>query len=105
VTWCCGRLRPARPGGPRRSDLALTGPAALTYDEVAAVLGARYEPVSPDRFKAARIAAGVPEWRAEDLADIASAYRAEENIVTDDLPALLGRPATSLQQFVSDCWR
>ena len=46
--------------------------------------------------------AGIPEWRADDLAAIASAYRAADNVVTDDLSALLGRPATPFTRFLDD---
>lgn len=89
-------------------EYALTGPAALGYDEVAAALAAvagravTYEPVGPDEFEARLRAAGMPGWRAYDLAHIASAYGAAENTVSPDLAMLLGRSPTSLSEFLED---
>jgi hypothetical protein len=42
----------------------------------------------------------VPDWRAQDLAFIASAYVPADNVVSPDLSALLGRPARSLEAFL-----
>jgi uncharacterized protein YbjT (DUF2867 family) len=87
---------------------ALTGPAAVTYAEIAAALAelvgapVRYEPLEPGAFRAELIEAGIPAWRADDLAVIASAYTPADNAPADDLAALLGRPATSLVQFLDD---
>ncbi|UOM34946.1 NmrA family NAD(P)-binding protein [Acuticoccus sp. I52.16.1] len=84
----------------------LTGPAAVDYAEVAATFAAAvgrdvtYEAVSPRAFEARLLAAGAPGWRAYDLAHIAQAYAPAHNAVSDDLPSLLGRPATSLAAFV-----
>jgi hypothetical protein len=44
----------------------------------------------------------MPEWRAYDLANIASAYGASDNIVSPDLAMLLGRQPRSLSQFLED---
>ena len=87
---------------------ALTGPIAQSYDEVAAGIAAAaghavaYEPVAPEDFEARLLAAGVPGWRAFDLAHIASAYGAAENAVSPDLPMLLGRKPRSLAEFLED---
>jgi uncharacterized protein YbjT (DUF2867 family) len=81
---------------------ALTGPQALTYHEVAAALDARYVPLAPDTFRQGLLDAGIPEWRADDLAGIAAAYTDEDNEPTTDLAQLLGRPATPLARFVED---
>lgn len=87
---------------------ALTGPVALSYDEVATALAAvaghavAYEPVTPEDFESRLLAAGIPDWRAFDLARIASAYSAAENAVSPDLPMLLGRKPRSLAQFLED---
>jgi len=86
----------------------LTGPQALSYSHVAAAIGeiidkdVTYEPRSPQEFRAGLRDAGIPAWRADDLAGVAAAYTDDENAPTDDLPRLLGRPATSLSQFLSD---
>lgn len=87
---------------------ALTGPVALSYDEVATVLATvaghavTYEPVMPEDFESRLLAAGIPDWRAFDLAHIASAYSAAENAVSPDLPMLLGRKPRSLAEFLED---
>jgi len=90
------------PGRHAGRAYALTGPEAVSYHEVAAALGARYEPVSPGVFNTGLRNAGIPEWRANDLATIAAAYSDDENEPTGDLPSLLGRPATTLGQFFAD---
>jgi uncharacterized protein YbjT (DUF2867 family) len=84
----------------------LTGPIAHSYDEVAAAFATvaghviAYEPVAPEDFEARLLAAGIPNWRAFDLAHIASAYSAAENAVSPDLPMLLGRKPRSLYEFL-----
>jgi uncharacterized protein YbjT (DUF2867 family) len=89
-------------------EYALTGPVAVTYEEVAKALTAitghavTYEVVAPPEFEDRLRAAGMPEWRAYDLAHIASAYRASENIVSPDLAMLLGRQPRSLSEFLED---
>ena len=86
----------------------LTGPVAHSYDDVAAAFAAvaghavAYEPVAPEDFQARLLAAGIPDWRAFDLAHIASAYSAAENAVLPDLPMLLGRKPRSLSEFLED---
>ena len=86
----------------------LTGPAALRYADVARGIGdlvarpVEYEARPPGDFRAALVEAGIPEWRADDLAAIAAAYTDVENIPSPDLPKLIGRRATPLDQFLSD---
>jgi len=85
----------------------LTGPEALTYHDLAQAIGdligrpVSYEARAPEAFRAGLLEAGIPEWRADDLAAIARAYTDDENVPTGDLPELLGRPPTSLEQFLS----
>jgi len=87
---------------------ALTGPQALNYHEVAAAIGqlvgkdVTYRTRSPQEFRGSLVDAGIPEWRAEDLADISAAYTDDDNEPADGLHALLGRPATSLKRFLAD---
>jgi uncharacterized protein YbjT (DUF2867 family) len=86
---------------------ALTGPRAVGYAEVAERIGAaigrrvEYEPVAPGRFHADLVAAGVPRWRADDLAAIASAYADADNAPAPDVSRLLGRPATTIEEFLA----
>ena len=66
-------------------EYALTGPVAVSYEEVAKALTAitdhavTYEAVAPPEFEDRLRKAGMPAWRAYDLAHIASAYGASEN--------------------------
>jgi uncharacterized protein YbjT (DUF2867 family) len=96
------------PGAHAGATYSLTGPEAVGYAEVAAALAelvgapVRYEALEPAAFRAGLLEAGVPEWRADDLAAIASAYTAADNAPTGDLAALLGRPPTPLRQFLTD---
>jgi uncharacterized protein YbjT (DUF2867 family) len=98
-------LDPARHAG---VEYSLTGPAAMSYDEVAAALAnvaghdVTYEAIAPENFESRLHAAGLPDWRAYDLAHIASAYGADENTVSPDLERLLGRRPTSLSEFLED---
>lgn len=86
----------------------LTGPAAHSYDEVATALSdvagrtVAYAPVLPQEFEARLLAAGIPDWRAFDLAHITSAYGPSDNAVSPDLPTLLGRRPRSLSEFLQD---
>jgi len=89
-------------------EYALTGPATVSYEEVAEALAAvvgravTYEAVAPAEYENRLRAAGVPDWRAYDLAHIASAYGVNENVVSPDIATLLGRPPTSLSEFLDD---
>jgi uncharacterized protein YbjT (DUF2867 family) len=89
-------------------EYALTGPVAVTYEEVAKALTAiadravTYDAVAPPEFEDRLRAAGMPEWRAYDLSHIALAYGARENSVSPDLATLLGRQLRSLSEFLED---
>lgn len=96
------------PIGHAGRSYAVTGPAAHSYDEIAtalAVVAGRavtYEAVSPQVYEATLLAAGVPSWRAFDLAHITSAYAASDNIVSPHLPMLLGRRPRAISEFLED---
>ena len=87
---------------------SLTGPRAVGYAEVARLMGAivgrdvRYEALAPERFRADLEAAGIPAWRAADLAAIASAYSDADNRPADDLADLAGHPPTPIERFLDD---
>jgi NAD(P)H dehydrogenase (quinone) len=86
----------------------LTGPSALSYAEIASSVSAlvgsavAYEPIEPATFRAGLLDAAIPEWRADDLAAISSAYTEADNTPTPDLHTLLGRPATPFTRFLDD---
>ena len=87
----------------------LTGPKALSFDEVASILGAqigihvRHMGVSPDDVRQAVQRTGVESWFADDMANLhdllASGY---EDLVTDDVHTVTGGPPRPLAQFPHD---
>lgn len=87
----------------------LSGPAALGYDEMAAVLTrelgrpVRFVAISDEDYKKAAMGAGVPEAYAEALVNLNQNYRTGLfSRVSPDVPRLLGRAATSFEQFARD---
>ena len=87
---------------------ALSGPVAVSYEEAAKALTSiagrvvTYEAVAPAQFEQRLRAVGMPDWRAYDLAHIASAYGDRENLVSPDLTTLLGRQPGSLLEFLEN---
>ncbi len=84
----------------------LTGPEALTMNEVAAKLSAatgkaiRYVDVAPDDAKRAQLAAGMPAYLADALAELfAERRKGKESEVSPLVPELIGRAATSFDEF------
>jgi uncharacterized protein YbjT (DUF2867 family) len=87
----------------------LTGPAAISFDDVARALGevlqkaVRYVDVPPEAAKAAMLRRGVPEWVADALNEYAAAHSAGySDYTTDDVARLTGHPATPYAQFAQD---
>ena len=69
-----------------------TGPERLSYADAAR-----------EEQKQAMINAGLPEVVADDNAKALTLFAdGDADYVTDDVPALLGRPARSFEQFVTD---
>jgi uncharacterized protein YbjT (DUF2867 family) len=89
----------------------LTGPEALTYDDMAARLSGalrreiEYVDMPPDDYAGALAGAGLPGWLARELADLYGRgfYRAGgASFVTDTVERLLGRPPRSYDEFARD---
>jgi uncharacterized protein YbjT (DUF2867 family) len=87
----------------------LTGPALISFADVAAILSqvrerpVTYRPVSFEEDRAAMIRAGVPAAIAEMNAQAFSLIaEGEAAWLSEDIPALLGRPARSYEQFATD---
>jgi uncharacterized protein YbjT (DUF2867 family) len=91
------------PAGHSDRAYALTGPRAVGYAELAGLMGdvigrsVAYHAVAPERFHSDILAAGVPVWRADDLAAIGDAYTDAENAPSPDLESLTVRPATTIE--------
>ncbi|HEX8120191.1 MAG TPA: NAD(P)H-binding protein [Solirubrobacteraceae bacterium] len=96
--------------GHENCTYTLTGPEAISNDDVAAtlseVLGHAVEHVrlSDEQVAAALVQAGVPEWNVEGLVELwEHTYRSgAASTPTADVEAVLGRPATSLRTFAED---
>jgi uncharacterized protein YbjT (DUF2867 family) len=86
----------------------LTGPEALTMAEVAEKLSKvagktiRYVDVAPEDAKKAQLAAGMPAYLVDALAELfAERRKGKESAVHPDTATLLGRPATSFDAFAA----
>jgi uncharacterized protein YbjT (DUF2867 family) len=86
----------------------LTGPEALTMAEVAENLSVvtgktiRYVNVPPEDAKKAQLAAGMPPFMADALAELfAERRKGKESTVSPLIPTLLGRCATSFGEFAA----
>jgi uncharacterized protein YbjT (DUF2867 family) len=87
----------------------LTGPQAVTFDEVAALvssIGAAdclHRQVAPQQVREAMLRSGAERWFAADMARLhtmlAEGY---EDVLTGDLNWLIGRPGRDVTRFLQD---
>ena len=87
----------------------LTGPAAISFYEVAEVLSevlgkeVSYINIPLDAAKKAMLSRGIPEWNADTLTEYAEAHsEGYSDFTTEDFERLTGHPSTSYKQFASD---
>lgn len=86
----------------------LTGPAPLTLTEIAETLTevtgrpTRFHDETIDEARASRAHHGAPDWQVDAWISTYTAIRdGELAAVSDDVPRLLGRPATSFAEAVA----
>jgi uncharacterized protein YbjT (DUF2867 family) len=86
-----------------------TGPESLSYSDAAAILSTvlgrpiGFHPLTDEEQKQAMITVGVPEHIAQMNAQALALFaEGDSDWVTDDVPAILGRPARSFEQFATD---
>ena len=86
---------------------ALTGPAAPTYADIAAVIetvtgrAVSVVDATPEAMAEAARARGASEWEAGHLAEMLSLFRTgASEFVTDDVELLTGRPPRSVADYV-----
>jgi uncharacterized protein YbjT (DUF2867 family) len=87
----------------------LTGPAAPTYAEIAAVIreetgvDVRVLDVTPEQAGDAARARGLSDWEAGHLTEMLAMFRTgASEYVTTDVEELTGRPPRSVRDFVRD---
>ena len=97
------------PGAHAGRTYRLTGPALISYADVAAALSdvlgrpVSYRPVSFDEDREAMVRAGLPKPVAEMNAQAFSMIAdGDAAWLSEDVPSLLGRPARSFAQFAAD---
>jgi uncharacterized protein YbjT (DUF2867 family) len=91
------------------NNYVLTGPEALTYDEVAESVGKllgrsiQYVDVPPTELRKSMLATGMPEWLVDALLELQAYYaNGPGGKVTSDVRRILGRDPISLDQFLRD---
>ncbi|MBV7532345.1 SDR family oxidoreductase [Chitinophaga sp. sic0106] len=89
--------------------LDITGPEALSHEEIAAILSAitgrhiRYIDVTPEDMLQAVLSLGFPVWQAEGLIeDYAHYARGEAAAVSSTVQLVTGKPARSFAAFIAD---
>jgi uncharacterized protein YbjT (DUF2867 family) len=88
----------------------VSGPEALSYGDAAEAIGAAigeevsYEPAEPGAFRDELVAErGLPRWRADELAFIASAYGGGAGeLVTDIVRRVGGEPPRTFDEFAKE---
>ena len=99
----------ASPAAHQGKTYWLTGPESLSYADAAVVLSkvlarsVTFHPLTFDEQKQAMTDTGVPEHIAEMNAQAVTLFtQGDSDWVTDDVPSILGRPARTFEQFVTD---
>ena len=95
------------PGPHAGATYDLTGPEALTLDEVAQVVSevtgtpTRYEPETLEQAYASRASYGAPDWQVDAWVSTYTAIAAGElATVSDAVPRLTGHPGTTLRELL-----
>lgn len=91
------------------APVILTGPAAPTYAEIAAVLSrvlrrpVAYAAVAPEDARRGMLEAGMPAWRTEAVLGLFEEFRAgRAEAVTDGVRRATGRDPLPLERFIDD---
>jgi uncharacterized protein YbjT (DUF2867 family) len=97
---------PARHSG---RAYTLTGPEAVTYDDLASAVSSVLErpiahvSVSPDDMKAGMLAEGMPDPLVDRMLDLERYFReGHASLITNDIERVTGRAATPLTQYLRD---
>jgi uncharacterized protein YbjT (DUF2867 family) len=97
------------PAGHENQAYALTGPEALTGNEIAQAIAAaagrdvRYVPIEPEAFRQGALGAGAPSWQADGLVELYAALKAGMgSVVTDTIARVAGKAPVTVAQFARD---
>jgi uncharacterized protein YbjT (DUF2867 family) len=95
--------------GHENQTYTLTGPAAISFHDVARILSeilgreVSYISIPLEKAKETMLARGITEWMADTLNEYANAHSAGySDWTTDTVERLTDHPATSYQQFARD---
>jgi uncharacterized protein YbjT (DUF2867 family) len=95
--------------GHQSKTYVLTGPASITYDDIAADVTAAigkpvvYVPITDEQFVDGMTSTGAPGWLAKGVCELYALYRTGAGApVTSDVETLTGRPSTPFAQFAKD---
>jgi uncharacterized protein YbjT (DUF2867 family) len=102
-------VRAIQSGGLPQPLYDVTGPAAVSFDEIAAAISQAagrpvvYVDVTPRQWKKERLAAGVPAWLVEDMLYLYGAYReGYGGAVSTAVRDVTGRDPRSFAEFARD---
>jgi uncharacterized protein YbjT (DUF2867 family) len=97
------------PAGHADRTYDLTGPAPLSYADIAQVFGqvvgrpVRYVDVPVDQARAGMLGEGMPDWLVDAVLDLAAFYRTgAASLVSGDVERLTGRGPRSVEDFIRD---
>lgn len=95
--------------GSEEQTYLLTGPEAITYDEIAETLTAvvgrpiEFVPVSDEAAHEAFVRGGVPDWAADALVSVFQRLReCVQDVTTDVVRRLTGREPRTVAEFLRD---
>jgi uncharacterized protein YbjT (DUF2867 family) len=96
--------------GHENQEYTLTGPESLSHAEAAQILSrvlarpVTFTDVPAEGFKQGGLSAGMPEWLAQQLTEVYVEVfaRGVGDVISDAVPRVTGRPATSLADFARD---
>lgn len=95
--------------GHENKAYSLSGPEALTYDEIAQKIGkaagrdVKYVDLPDDQLRGGMLGAGIPAQYADALIDLNQYYRKDTaSKVTDDVKRVTGRAPISFEQYAKE---
>ncbi|GIG49261.1 NAD(P)H-binding protein [Dactylosporangium siamense] len=83
--------------------VVLTGARAVTYREIAGVLGAETVDITPADVRDSLLHRGMPRWEAEHFQEMYQLFRDRQSeFVTPDVEHVLGRPPRAVEEYLHE---